>query len=387
MKKHMTAAGLLSAILCSVLCICSCGDTEPAQMASAPNAPDNTTASASDCPGNTTASASDCLDNTTASAPNCLDNTTASAPDYPDNTAASAPDYPDDWFHSLPEMTAGTLTAQAVRGIKLVKNGETLFAISYEPSVYKTTYENWDISVPYESLATVDTEYLYSWLEQVEKLDRVGEETHLSPSEAGFDTKTSTYLSAACYREQIEGIPGEAAPDGQIIYRIGAKDQNGCYYIQKGQNGSVWKVPAEVVDAVYAINPFDAILKVSCSVSLDTVSKITFLQDNRRIEILQEHSALTANGNAIPQEEVSILYAGLLGIYIEQELPETENEYPAETVLTVHLERNTADAPDIILSYFTYDEKYDMVSVNGKNFFLVSKEAVEDYLKLLKSYW
>ena len=71
----------------------------------------------------------------------------------------------EEWQQELPKDTEhGGVGANAIRGLKVQKEGRTIFAVSYEPREGKETFDYWDISVPYHSLVSVNTEELYNLL-------------------------------------------------------------------------------------------------------------------------------------------------------------------------------------------------------------------------------
>ena len=67
------------------------------------------------------------------------------------------------WEAALAEGEPGAFTAEAMRGVSVVRDGEACFAVSYEPRTYKNSYDCWAISVPYQSMAVVDTEAMYAY--------------------------------------------------------------------------------------------------------------------------------------------------------------------------------------------------------------------------------
>ena len=53
-------------------------------------------------------------------------------------------------------------------------------------------------------------------------------------------------------------------------------------------------------------------------------------------------------------------------------------------MLTVTFHRNTEEAPEVTLKYFTYDDTYDSLEINGTERFLVKAEDVDALVKQIK---
>lgn len=291
----------------------------------------------------------------------------------------------DVWKEELPQETEAEILAEAVRGLRVVKDGEELFAVAYDPKPYKNTYECWDISVPYRSLVMADTEYLYTYFKNLEGLqaDAAEKETAQAPDgETLQDTglaQSRSYLFAAYYKEQQKEQPGPPAPDAAVTYRIGNPDGAGHYYIQAGEDGPVFLAPAEQIDGLYGINAYESILKVAGLVGLDTVSEVSAEADGEEYVLRVQKDGCYIGERRAEKEEFTQLYSSLLGIYLEGELPrEGGSGGEKKPLLAVTYKRNTPEAPEIRQIYYEYDERYASVSINGHEFFLVDKAAVEE---------
>ena len=53
-------------------------------------------------------------------------------------------------------------------------------------------------------------------------------------------------------------------------------------------------------------------------------------------------------------------------------------------MLTVTFHRNTEEAPEVTLKYYTYDDTYDSLEINGTERFLVKAEDVDALVKQIK---
>ena len=90
---------------------------------------------------------------------------------------------------------------------EIQKDGETVFAVSYEPRAGKESFDYWDISEPYQSTVSVNTEELYRLLDTVFQMN--WEKTEgISLEDAGIaGSKTSIFI--AYNREQNAGEKAE----------------------------------------------------------------------------------------------------------------------------------------------------------------------------------
>ncbi len=279
------------------------------------------------------------------------------------------------WESSLQKGNQEELMAEAFRGMSVTREGKPCFAVSYEPRAYKNSFDCWTISVPYQSMVTVDTETMYVYfrmLESVEWTPVYG----VTNEQAGI-TETSDHIFVAYYSGQTkEG--GQAEPDRGITFRFGNQDEAGNYYVET--DGRIWLAEGAVVDQLFAVNPFEFVLKVVSVVNLDTISKVTVSFDDHSYEMRADGGMFWRNGKEMDSAEVYAVYTELMSIFIERELsPEEKENMDAgnrELLMSVTFERNREDAPKITQRYYAFDETYASVQVNGREFFLVSREAL-----------
>ena len=279
------------------------------------------------------------------------------------------------WEASLQLGVPEELTAESFRGVSVVKNKTPYFAVSYEPRAYKNSFDCWTISVPYQSMVTVDTEAVYEYF-------RILEDMELTPVDgmrregAGIED-TSDSIFVAYYSGQTkEG--GQAEPDRGITFCFGNQDEKGNYYVEAG--GKVWSADKKAVEDLFAVNPYECILKVVSVVNLETVSSVTIAFGDKQYEMQTDGQTFRWNGETAGSTEFHELYTELMSIFIERELSREEmekvNGKDRELLMRVTYERNREDAPRITQCYYAYDETYASVQVNGTEFFLVSRKVL-----------
>ena len=133
------------------------------------------------------------------------------------------------WQQNLSkDQEFSTINAKGIRGLSVHKDGETIFAVSYEPRQGKQSFDYWDISSPYYSQVSVNTEELYDLFDAVAQM-RFQKIEGISLQEAGISGSTVSIFVA--YNEaQNSNAQGAAEPTNARIIQIGAEDGQGHYY-------------------------------------------------------------------------------------------------------------------------------------------------------------
>lgn len=282
-----------------------------------------------------------------------------------------------EWEASLQTGDLAELTAEAMRGMSVVRDGEPCFAISYEPRVYKNSFDCWMISVPYRSMAVVDTEAMYEYFQELAELELVPAE-NITKEEAGLVDASDTVFAAYDSRQTAGG--GQARPDRGILFRFGKTDGSGRRYVEAA--GGIWMAEEEAVRKLLEIDPYTCVLKVVSVVSVETVSEVSIAAGEERYVMQTAPGNFQFGSKSVTDETFYALYTELMSVFIEKELPSEaleelqEGSGDREPIMSIVYERNVADAPRIVQNYYVYDETYASVQVNGTEFFLVSREAL-----------
>ncbi|MCI9081582.1 MAG: DUF4340 domain-containing protein [Lachnospiraceae bacterium] len=279
------------------------------------------------------------------------------------------------WQQELPQDTEfGGIGANEIRGLKVQKKGETVFAVSYEPREGKETFDYWDISVPYHSLVSVNTEELYNLLGTA-ALMVWGEADGISIEEAGIkDSDTSVFLA---YCKQSQGEKGGAEPTGAQSILIGNTDGKGSYYAALEGSSKVGLVNQILMDEILNVEPYEYILKIPTLISVDTVKKVQIFTGEESHVMEQDEEGWKMDGEKVSQKDYQSLYGALLDVMLTGELDENvKAEKEREPFLTLQFIRKQEDISDVEVKYYSYDEEHMSVSVNGQENFLVEKDAV-----------
>jgi len=282
----------------------------------------------------------------------------------------------EEWQRELPkDAEYGGVGANAIRGLKVQKEGKTVFAVSYEPREGKETFDYWDISVPYRSLVSVNTEELYNLLGTA-VLMAWGEADGISMEEAGVaDSETSVFL-AYC-KEQSAEEKGAAQPTASQTLLIGDEDGKGSYYAAMEGSDKVGLVNKLLMDELLNVDPYQYILKIPTLISVDTVRKIQISSGEESHVMEQGQQTWKLDGSEVSQKEYQTLYGALLDVMLTGEKQgDTEDKEERTPVLTIQFIRNMQEASDVEVKYYEYDDENMSVSVNGQENFLVEKESV-----------
>lgn len=278
-----------------------------------------------------------------------------------------------DWEASLEPGGPADLRAEAVRGVSVVKGGVPYFAVSYEPRAYKNSFDCWAVSVPYQSMAAVDTEAMYDYFRLLAEMN-LESAADAEREETGLDGSADTIYVAYFAGQTDQG--GQAEPDRGILYRFGGQNGEGDYYVEAA--GKIWTADADMVEKLFTVNPYDCILKVVSVVSVETVSEVEIEFSGNRHTMQVGQDGFMFDGSEVDSKTFYGLYTELMSIFIEKELPEAGGgDSGRELLMTVVYHRNTGEAPEITQRYYAYDDTYAIAQVNGTEFFLVSREALE----------
>lgn len=276
-----------------------------------------------------------------------------------------------------------TLTANAIRGLSVEKDGEILFSVSYEPKTYKETFDFWSIAVPYEGMVSVDTENLYELLETAAQLPCVPV-SGISSGEAGTEG-SQTSLLIAYNGEQEEGEKGGADPTKTRKILVGNQDGDGNYYVEIEGGNSICQVSQLWLDTILELDPYQYILKIPFLVGIDTVEQVNVSIGDDTLQMQRDEADCRIDGREVEESEYNTLYNQLMSVLISGQVQEKPVDSDQRTpVLQMQFFRNTENAPDVEVTYYEYDEEHMSINVNGKEFFLADREDVENLQEQVK---
>ncbi len=274
-----------------------------------------------------------------------------------------------------------------IRSVSLKRDGKEFLRISREPAEYKMNFDYWEILNPYDENVTVNTETMY---EMFETLCKLSFETPVQIEE-GTDTgiQDSDRSIAVEYVDTDDDSVAQSTDEADTAVEIilGKEDGNGGRYAAAaGAKEQVYILPEAVLSIIYGWKPFDYILKIPVLISAKTLEKIEITTGDKQYEIQVDAKAdsYKFGRKKVEKEEFASLYQAISGVILVSEIDEERSENKETPDLTVSFRRNIAGAPDVQVSYYPYNDEFDSVEMNGKEWFLVKKKDVKNLIKQIE---
>lgn len=276
------------------------------------------------------------------------------------------------------------MSAYSIRRFSIVKGGEEVFQIKQEPADYKMDFDYWEIINPYDEIATVNTENMYEMFGVLAAFD-LSNGVDAANTDTGLDN-TRTYFTVDFVNTVNDDTAKETQDaDATATILIGNTDENGDYYAcVKGYEEAVYLLSKESVNSLLELKPFNLILKIPALVNIDTLDSVDMSIGKKTYTMKLDGSDYKFGKKTVKREKFTELYQALQSVMLDSEVEETKDAADKEEVLTVTFHRNTEEAPEVTLKYYTYDDTYDSVEINGTERFLVKAEDVDALVKQIK---
>ena len=166
---------------------------------------------------------------------------------------------------------------------------------------------------------------------------------------------------------------------------IGNTDENGDYYAcVKGYEEAVYLLSKESVNSLLELKPFNLILKIPALVNIDTLDSVDMSIGKKTYTMKLDDGNYKFGKKTVKKEKFTDLYQDLQGVMLDSEIEKIKDAADKEEVLSVIFHRNTEKAPEVTLKYYTYDDTYDSLEINGTERFLVKTEDVNALVKQIK---
>ena len=276
------------------------------------------------------------------------------------------------------------MSTYSIRSFSIVKDGEEVFQIKQEPADYKMDFDYWEITNPYDEIATVHTENMYEMFGVLVDFD-LSNGVDAADADTGLD-KTQTYFTVDFVNTVNDDTARETQDaDAAATILIGNTDDNGDYYAcVKGYEDAVYLLPKESVNSLLELKPFNLLLKIPALVNIDTLDSVDMNIGKKTYTMKLDGGDYKFGKKTVKKEKFTELYQAIQSVMLDSEIEETKDAADKEEVLTVTFHRNTEEAPEVTLKYYTYDDTYDSVEINGTERFLVKAEDVDALVKQIK---
>lgn len=277
-----------------------------------------------------------------------------------------------EWKETLPASEEAAESGK-IRGLSVERDGEEVFTAAYSPKEYKSSFAWWEITAPYTSQTTVNTETLYTLLGQMDGMELSDTDTEKTPEETGI-SDSDTYITIALSSDEEE-----ADADSILRFQIGDSDGNGHVYASDVETGTAGVLPEAAVNTLLSVDPYDYILKIPVLPDITTVSDVEVEKSGELHTMTLKDDEYVMDSREVDEEEYNAAYQNLLSILITGEVPEGETpDTEEEPILSVRFFRNTDKASDIEVIYYPYDDSHALISINGTGSFLADLEEVEN---------
>ena len=186
--------------------------------------------------------------------------------DAEDETADQAEDTAE--TTELKNVEHPRMSTYSIRRFSIVKDGEEVFQIKQEPADYKMDFDYWEITNPYDEIATVNTENMYEMFGVLVNFD-LSNGVDASDADTGLDT-TQTYFTVDFVNTVNDDTARETEDaDATATILIGNTDDNGDYYAcVKGYEDAVYLLSKESVNSLLELKPFNLLLKIPALVNI-----------------------------------------------------------------------------------------------------------------------
>lgn len=275
------------------------------------------------------------------------------------------------------------INTYGIRKLTLVKDGEEIFQISYEPEEYKMSFDYWEILNPYEEAVTVDTEAMYDLYSNIASLNLRDPEEEVK-IDTGIASSNASILIEYVNTLDDETARSTADADSRAELILGEENGNGYTYAAvKGYENQVYTLPSELINNIMGLEPFDYILKIPVLVNIETLESVEITAGNKEYVMSIEDGKYKFDGKTVKKEEFTSLYQALQSVILKEETAGEAKEEPEE-ILKMIFKRSGEEMPDEELVYSSFDEESYLLSINGTVKFMVSKEEVDELLKQIK---
>ena len=302
--------------------------------------------------------------------------------DAEDETADQAEDTAE--TTELKNVEHPRMSTYSIRRFSIVKDGEEVFQIKQEPADYKMDFDYWEITNPYDEIATVNTENMYEMFGVLVNFD-LSNGVDASDADTGLDT-TQTYFTVDFVNTVNDDTARETEDaDATATILIGNTDDNGDYYAcVKGYEDAVYLLSKESVNSLLELKPFNLLLKIPALVNIDTLDSVDMTIGKKTYTMKLDDVDYKFGKKTVKKEKFTELYQALQSVMLDSDIEEAKDAVEKEEVLAVTFHRNTEEAPEVTLKYYTYDDTYDSVEINGTERFLVKAEDVDALVKQIK---
>lgn len=282
------------------------------------------------------------------------------------------------------QITDPQFTARQICMFQVNRAGTTRYSLTYSPRTDRQSFLYWDMTVPYDSVAIVDTEKmskLYQTLSSIKwgklKTVKADEDT------GGTGIESSDTFISISYVNEEQVSEENAQPDKEATLIVGKDNGKGQYFCAwEGAEDTVFLVDTYLIDAALNQEPYDMILKMPYVIDIKTVKEVKIGAGDKSVHMTQKENTYEINGKKVEEEEYKSLYSELLQLEITGEC--NLDSLDGEKVMTIHYIRTSSEYEEYEATIYKVNDAKYAVQVNGKTFFFVSQESVDKIVETVQ---
>ena len=289
-----------------------------------------------------------------------------------------------------PEITQAEhpqFVADGIRRVVLVEEGQEIFNLSNEPAGYKMDFDYWEILNPYDETVTVNTETMYDLFDVLCGLDFQAPVAVDAEMDTGIaDSQTSITLDFVNTLDATQAKQTDYADKTATII-LGNEDGAGNRFaVVQGFEDQIYKLSASTIDSIFGLDPFSYILKIPVLVNIDTVESLEIQAGKKSYEMNVDsvNGEYQFGNKDVEKTDFTTIYQEICSIMLEAEAEEEKITKEEEPGLKITFHRNSEEYPEIQVVYYSYDDTYDLLEVNGNSYFLVNAEEVDNLVSSIK---
>lgn len=287
---------------------------------------------------------------------------------------------------AIEQVTELDFKVEDIRALEVTKDGEVVYQLSYEPRKDRQSFLFWDMPVPYQSVATVDTEEIYKLFQVFAGIDwKNSKQAETNRELANSDTKITLSYYDDSEDSGESGKNQEASKEQKLEHPepnrtatifVGEKVDNTYECAVKGDD-TVYRIKDFAIDAVLNEKPYDMILKIPFLLDKQSVKEVNVEWNGKKAELKSDENGLSINGKNVDEETYNSVYSMLLQCGMTGEVPsDIDVAKGKEPFVKLQYVRTKKEFEEYLIAFYEYDEENAAVDINGKVVFLVSQKDV-----------
>lgn len=261
-----------------------------------------------------------------------------------------------------------------------VKQGDqTTMELVYDEDKKDTANGPWKLQVPYNGEIFVPEDMISSLLEPYCSLTFTEMVTNDCEDASQYGLTTPSRTITMEYEE--DSIIKE------YTIMIGTKDEDGNYYARVGEGNTIYLLANSSVTDIEDLKLVDYLDPYVSMCSIDTVNSIIFNANGQEHQYVitrgsDDQVTYTLNGVNLEEAEGKALFSKVIALEIVGE--KTKDSDKQELILDYTITRTSDENDPTHVEFYSYDDSYDSVKVDGVEYFLVDKRDVEALKKVVE---